>query len=167
MASLLKFSIETHGTSKLVFQAHLKTVQVACCKITWFPIQNTAHVWFAAPCVYKTHGVTSFQKFEGSLQELTEYYTHLFNQMVWLFVPILQNRATLDMLLFQLKGVDSRVAALVRCLVFVKNNIPVNKKYGTSKCKRCHPCTESPVGQKRGDRGDRVDVGVSNPATAQ
>lgn len=137
MASIVTVETQTVGQSRVEFAAALKHQQLAVCKITWFPLQKTAHVWFAAPAVYNKHAITSFQRFTGeTFQELIDTYLRLFYQIVWLFVPVLQKKRSLDMLPYLLDDLDEKVVALVKCLVSVKNNVLANSKHGQSPWKK-------------------------------
>jgi hypothetical protein len=134
MAKLLTFVVETYGTTKVTLDAKLnQSVEVAKCNLTWFPLQQTVHVWFAMPALYNKHGVATFQKFKGTLEQLVDYYMNLFQQMVWLLLPVLEKRSSLDMILFQLKGLHPCVSALVRCFVNLKKNIDQNKSHDKKK----------------------------------
>ena len=148
--SLLKCSLETCQDHKLVIEATLKNVLVAQCKVTWFPRQETAHVWFAAPGVHKNHGVTTFQKFQGSFEKLTQHYFDMFQQIVWLLVPVIKGSSSIEMLPYKLEHVHKDVTALVRCLVQVKKNILEYKK-----------------NEKTSYSRHRMDDGGSNTAAAK
>lgn len=133
MAKVLQMSVETMGTTKVIYHAHLQHVEVSTCKLTWFPLQQTAHIWFASPALHRKHCVTMFQKFKGSFQELVQEYMAMFQQIMWLLVPVIQGRSSLDMLPFKLKGLTPCVAALVRALVILKKSVDFEKN-GDSKC---------------------------------
>jgi hypothetical protein len=135
MCSLVSISSETCGDTKVEFEGFFKQQQVLTtitnCKITWFQHQKTVHLWFAAPAVYNKHAITMFQKFQGTtFQDVIDHYMQLFYKVTWLFVPVVQKKRSLDMLPFLLDDMDEQVASLVRCLVFVKNNVAVNSKHG-------------------------------------
>jgi hypothetical protein len=142
--SLVSIACQTCGETKVEFDAYLKQRRggggggsstdtlVTSCKITWFPLQKTAHVWFAAPALYTKHAITSFQRFyQDTFQELIEYYQSLFHTITWMFMSVLQKKRTLDTLAYCLEEVDPKVAALVKCLVFAKNNVSPHSKHGS------------------------------------
>ncbi len=191
MARLLTILTEVRG-SKVVLHAQLKNKDVAKCVLTWFAPQQTAHVWLSAPALYPSHGVTTFQKFHGSLQELQDHYSKLFHELVMLLVPVVQGCNNINMLTYKLQGVHPHVSALVRCLLALKKNVHVNKKRNDQKkidalhsqlsaLSLAGPSTAStastasndpdvdvaPQKRKKRDGGHRVDDSASNSATVE
>ena len=127
------------GSTKVIYHAHLQHVRVSTCKLTWFPLQETAHVWFEAPAIHRRHSVTMFQKFKGiTFEELGQQYMSIFQQIMWLLVPVIQGKSSFEMLPFQLKGLTPSVAALVRALILLKKSVApeksaAHKKHGYNK----------------------------------
>lgn len=161
MAATITVETQTVGQTTIEFQACYKLQQLAVCKITWFPLQKTAHVWFAAPAVYNKHAITSFQRFQGdTFQELVDVYLRLFYQITWLFVPVIQKKRSIEVLPYLVEDMDEKVAALVRCLVAVKNNVSATSKHESRKKAGWH-------WKKRICSRYRVDDGASNQATTQ
>jgi hypothetical protein len=155
MAKVLQISVETHGAHKVVLSSKLKQAEVVTCKLTWFPQQETAHVWLAMPLLYNRHAVTTFQKFKGGFEDLVHAYTTTFQQITWFLVPVVDGSSSLDMVLYKLKGLDPTTRALVRALLSLKKSVDIHTKHGHRGC--------SP--QKR-NSGYRVDDGATNPEVA-
>jgi len=184
MARLLTVLTEVKG-SKVVLHAQLKNDDVAKCVLTWFAHQQTAHVWLSVPALYHGHGVTTFQKFNGTLQELQDHFSKLFHELVMLLLPVMQGRSGVDMLVYKLQGVHPHVSALVRCLIALKKNVHVNKKRNDQKkiaalhfrlsalslagTSTTSTTATNPAAQKRkeGDGGYRVDDSASNQAAVE
>lgn len=146
MAKVLQITVETYETSKLVLRAHWKQAEVAVCKLTWFPLQETAHVWLVIPALHNRHAVTAFQKFKGSFEDLKQAYMTMFQQIMWLLVPVLNGSSSVEMMLYRLKGLNPSVSSLVRALLLLKQkSVATSSKHG-------HPgnrCNHSASPQKR------------------
>jgi hypothetical protein len=80
-----------------------------------------------------------FQKFKGiTFEELGQQYMSIFQQIMWLLVPVIQGKSSFEMLPFQLKGLTPSVAALVRALILLKKSVApeksaAHKKHGYNK----------------------------------
>jgi hypothetical protein len=162
MSKVLQINLNTHGTTKVVITAQWKQAEVAVCKLTWFPLQETAHVWLSVPALHDRHAVTSFQKFKGTFQDLVHAYMSMFQQIMWLLVPVLQGASSVDMLLFRLKGLNPAVSALVRALVMLKKK----SMEASSKPSHDHSTKDTPSSSQKRNSGHRVDDGASNPDVA-
>lgn len=129
MASVLSFQFENYNDTKFVLRAIWKGSELACCKLTVFALQKTVHVWLAIPLFYDKHGVTSFQKFDGTIPEIAEVYSSLFRELVWLLVPVCQKKTSLEMAAQKCVRVHPVVATLVRALIVAKKNVTNNKNH--------------------------------------
>lgn len=150
MTKLLQMTVETLGSTKVVYHAHYSNKEIATCKVTWFPLQETAHVWFLAPAVNNRHCVTLFQKMRGSFQEVVHEFMVTFQQIMWLLVPVLQGSGSIDMLPYRLVGLSPTVVTLVRALIKLKKSVDFQKKHGFKHPAKCG-----------------VDDGASNSDAAQ
>lgn len=149
MSNVLTIKLETFGTTKLVLRAHWRQVEIATCKLTWFSLQETVHVWLVVPVLHSKHAVTSFQKFNGSFQELQQLFTAGFRDIMWLLVPVLQGKSTIDVLPYRLHECHSKVSALVRCLLALKKSVDLSSK--THGARSRYSSRNSSVGQCRVD----------------
>ena len=132
MASVLSFQFENYNDTKFVLRAIWKGSELACCKLTVFALQKTVHVWLAIPLFYDKHGVTSFQKFDGTIPEIAEVYSSLFRELVWLLVPVCQKKTSLETAAQKCIRVHPVVATLVRALIVAKKNVTNNKNHAQS-----------------------------------
>ena len=152
---MLVCTADTVLDQKAEFKATWKDKEVAQCCITWFQAQRTVHVWFAAPGVYNKHAVTTFQKYDGQFEEVRDHFFRLFQEIVYILMPVIQGRVTLDMVMYQ--NIDSLhpcVAAILRCLIQVKKKV----KLGVKKNDWC----------KKATRGwDRVDDSYASSAASK
>ena len=132
---MVKFLSEVRGDHKVVLSAvgQPKT-HLAFCSLTWFPLQETVHVFFALPALHSRHGVTTFQKFKGSFEDLICSYSALFQEVVWIVVPFVNGKSGVEMMYHKLKGTHPSVSALVRCLVQLKKNVASNKSHVRGGC---------------------------------
>jgi hypothetical protein len=130
MTKVLKVNVETQGSTKVVYHSCLQNIEVATCKLTWFPLQKTVHVWCRVPFIHSRHSVTLFQKFQGTFQELVQQYLGLFQQITWVLVPVMQGKSSLDMLPYRLEKLTPGLAALVRALLVLKKSDGTERKYG-------------------------------------
>lgn len=122
MAKVLKIECKTYGSTKVVLRAEWKLVKIATCKLTWFPLQQTVHVWLKTYPVnqHQLRGVARFQKFEGYFQDLVNQYLASFRDVMWELVPVLQGKSSLNMLSCRLNKVNNVVGTLVHCLLTQK-----------------------------------------------
>ena len=119
MAKVLKIECKTYGSTKVVLRAEWKLVKIATCKLTWFPLQQTVHVWLKTYPVnqHQLRGVARFQKFEGCFQDLVNQYLSSFRDVMWELILVLQGKLSANMLPYRFNKVNSHVEALVHCLL--------------------------------------------------
>lgn len=129
MTKVLQVNVETFGSTKIVYHAHYMQKEIVTCKITWFPLQETAYVWLWAPVIHSRHCVTQFQKLKGTFQDVVQEYMAMFQQMMWLLLPVVQGRSSLDTLPYRLCGLKPTVLLLVRALLQVKKKVDLEQKW--------------------------------------